>query len=42
VDDDSDGCGSVTSGLAGGTTAATGWNFVANGGLVKGNGMATV
>lgn len=42
TDDDSDGCGSVTSGLAGGTTAATGWNFVAGGGLVKGNGMGTV
>ena len=42
VDDDTDGCGSVTSGLAGGTTAATGWNFGANGGLTKGNGEGTV
>lgn len=42
VDDDTDGCGSVTSGLAGGTTAATGWNFAANGGLAKGNGNGTV
>jgi len=42
VDDDSDGCGSVTSGLAGGTTAGTGWNFAANGGLTKGNGEGTV
>ncbi len=42
TDDDSDGCGSVTSGLAGGTTAATGWSFAANGGIVKGNGEATV
>jgi hypothetical protein len=42
ADDDSDGCGSVTSGLAGGTTAATGWSFAANGGIVKGNGDSTV
>lgn len=42
VDDDSDGCGSVTSGLAGGTTAASGWNFLANQGLVAGNGGSTV
>lgn len=42
VDDDSDGCGSVTAGMAGGTTAATGWNFAANGGLTLGNGDATV
>lgn len=42
VDDDSDGCGSITSGLAGGVTAGTGWNFAANGGLTKGNGTGTV
>ena len=42
VDDDTDNCASVTSGLAGGTTAASGWNFAANGGLAKGNGSATV
>lgn len=42
TDDDSDGCGSVTSGLAGGTTAATGWSFAANGGITKGNGEGTV
>jgi hypothetical protein len=42
TDDDSDGCGSVTSGLAGGTTAGTGWNFPANGGLSIGNGLGTV
>jgi hypothetical protein len=42
VDDDSDGCGSPTSGLAGGTTAASGWNFAANQGIVIGNGAATV
>lgn len=42
VDDDTDNCASVTSGLAGGTTAASGWNFGANGGLTLGNGDATV
>ena len=42
TDDANDNCPSVDSGLAGGTTAATGWNFAANGGLVKGNGMGTV
>jgi hypothetical protein len=42
TDDDSDGCGSVTSGLAGGTTAASGWNFGANGGITLGSGMGTV
>lgn len=42
VDDDSDECGSVTSGLAGGTSASTGWGFPAGGGIVKGNGNATV
>lgn len=42
VDDDTDGCLSVTAGLAGGTTAAAGWNFKANGGIVKGNGTAWV
>jgi hypothetical protein len=42
VDDDSDGCGTVTSGLAGGTTAASGWNFGAAGGLTMGNGGSSV
>lgn len=42
TDDDSDGCGSVSSGLAGGTTAATGWNFPANGGLTWGNGTGWI
>lgn len=42
VDDDSDGCGSVTSGLAGGTTANTGWNIAVNGGLVIGSGIAPI
>ena len=43
VDDDSDNCASVTSGVAGGFgSAAEGWNFGANGGLTLGNGGATV
>lgn len=42
VDDDSDGCGSLTAGMAGGTTAGSGWNIAANGGLVLGNGTGTV
>lgn len=35
-------CATNIFGLAGGTTAATGWNFVANGGLTKGSGAGTV
>jgi len=35
-------CGTSTAGMAGGTTAATGWNFAANGGLTKGAGIGTV
>jgi hypothetical protein len=42
VDDDTDGCGSVTSGLAGGTTAAAGWNIAANGGLALGTGAGSI
>lgn len=42
VDDDTDNCASVTSGLAGGTSAATGWSFAANGGIAFGNGQGTV
>jgi hypothetical protein len=42
VDDDSDGCGSVTSGMAGGTTAAAGFSFAANGGITFGNGLGTI
>lgn len=34
AEDDTDGCGSVTAGLNGGTTGATGWSFAANGGIV--------
>ena len=32
-------CDTGTAGMAGGTTAATGWNLAANGGLTKGNGQ---
>jgi hypothetical protein len=35
-------CDTSTAGISGGTTAATGWNFAANGGLTLGNGMGTV
>lgn len=42
VDDDSDGCGSVTSGLAGGTTSGSGFNMAANSGMTFGNGMGSV
>jgi hypothetical protein len=31
-------CATSTAGMAGGATAATGWNFAANGGFVKGTG----
>jgi hypothetical protein len=41
VDDDSDGCGSPTSGLSGGTTTA-GWTMAANGVLSFGNGTGSV
>lgn len=42
VDDDSDGCGSVTSGMAGGTTSGSGFNMAANSGMTFGNGMGAV
>lgn len=43
VDDDTDGCVSVTSGMAGGTTAASGANISANGGFVAmGAGQAVM
>jgi hypothetical protein len=35
-------CATSTGGMAGGTTAATGWNFAANGGLTQGNGDAAI
>jgi hypothetical protein len=35
-------CGTGTAGMAGGTTAASGYNFPANGGLTQGTGSGTV
>ncbi len=35
-------CGTGTAGMAGGSTAATGWNFAANGGLTVGSGRGIV
>ena len=35
-------CGTNTAGMAGGTTAATGWNLANNGGLTLGNGVGIV
>jgi hypothetical protein len=35
-------CVTNTYGMNGGSTAATGWNFAANGGLVKGNGKDVI
>jgi hypothetical protein len=35
-------CATGIAGMAGGTTAATGWNFAANGGLTQGNGMGSI
>jgi len=35
-------CGTGTAGMAGGATAATGWNFAANGGLAHGTGHGAI
>jgi len=35
-------CGTGTAGMAGGTTAASGWNFAANGGLAMGSGLGMI
>ncbi len=35
-------CGTNTTGMSGGSTAANGWNFAANGGLTLGSGLGTV
>lgn len=35
-------CGTGTAGMAGGTSAASGYNFAANGGLAKGTGLGEV
>jgi hypothetical protein len=42
VEDATDTCASPDAGMAGGVTAATGWNFAANGGLTLGNGNGTI
>lgn len=42
IEDDTAACASPTAGMAGGVTAATGWNLAANGGLAHGDGVATV
>jgi len=42
VEDDTDACASPTAALQGGVTAAEGWNFSANGGIVEGNGQAWI
>jgi hypothetical protein len=35
-------CATGIAGMAGGTTAATGWNFAANGGLTEGSGLGSI
>jgi len=35
-------CGTGTTGMSGGTTAATGWNFAANSGVTQGSGLGAV
>jgi hypothetical protein len=35
-------CGTSTAGVMGGSTAATGWNFGANGGMAMGDGIGTI
>src|ERR1700674_3248287 len=35
-------CGTGTAGMAGGTTAASGYNFAANGGIAEGSGLGSV
>lgn len=42
IEDDTAACASPTAGLAGGTTAASGWNIAANGGLTFGNGLGMI
>lgn len=42
VEDATAACASPDAGMAGGTTAATGWNFAANSGIARGNGNGTV
>jgi hypothetical protein len=42
VEDDTDACASPSAGIAGGVTAAEGWNLAANGGLTQGNGNGSI
>lgn len=35
-------CGTGTTGMNGGTTAASGWNFAANGGITQGSGVGAI
>ena len=35
-------CATGTTGMAGGATAATGWNFAANGGIAQGTGLGAI
>jgi len=42
AEDDTDGCGSITAGMNGGTTGATGWQFAANGGAAHGDGSHAI
>ena len=42
VEDDTSNCASPSAGMAGGTTAASGWNIAANGGLGFGGSNASI
>jgi hypothetical protein len=42
AEDDTDGCGSISAGVTGGTTAGEGYNFAANGGRTIGNGNGSI
>lgn len=42
AEDDTDGCGSPSAGVTGGVTAAEGWNFLANSGIVAGGGNGAI
>lgn len=42
AEDDTQDCASPSAGVTGGTTAATGWNFGANGGIAIGNGASSI
>jgi hypothetical protein len=42
IEDDTAACASPTAGVAGGTTASSGWNIAANGGLTFGSGVGMI